>query len=153
MLETIIATGLIVFVLILLAYKLDKKHFIIKFFFILMALTLLILIPKATLDTKCELVLAYSRETYRYGQNFSGYHWDYVDPIEFNPAADAAFLFHRNTTNIYQEKCYNLTDSTTGTTLFKNYTRIYWLVWVYVIFYFMFEVLKYMGLIGFKRRK
>jgi len=43
-------------------------------------------------------------EYYVYGDNFTGYHWDYDDPPSFNPSQDGIiFLFHavHNETDIY----------------------------------------------------
>jgi hypothetical protein len=42
-------------------------------------------------------------ETYVYGANFSGYHWDYntSDAPDYNPSEDPAFLFHVNGTDSY----------------------------------------------------
>jgi len=46
------------------------------------------------------------KEIYQYGNNFSGYHWDYYgNKPNFDPATlndtDTVFLFHTNTTNQY----------------------------------------------------
>lgn len=42
-------------------------------------------------------------ESYQYGSNFTGYHWDYdtSDAPSFNPSDDPAFLFHKNITATY----------------------------------------------------
>jgi len=43
-------------------------------------------------------------EYYVYGDNFTGYHWDYDDPPSFNPSQDGIiFLFHtvHNGTTVY----------------------------------------------------
>ena len=43
-----------------------------------------------------------------YGNNFSGYHWDYRDPLEVSPNDDTqAYLFHVNRTYSYA----NFSDS------------------------------------------
>jgi len=41
-------------------------------------------------------------EVYIYGNNFSGYHWDYNEPLEPRPQDETmAYLFHRNRTALY----------------------------------------------------
>ena len=41
-------------------------------------------------------------ETYVYGNNFSGYHWDYTNPLEGRPQDPAeGFLFHTARYNNY----------------------------------------------------
>jgi len=42
-------------------------------------------------------------ESYQYGNNFTGYHWDYdtSDAPNFNPSSTDVFLFHKNTTDRY----------------------------------------------------
>lgn len=41
-------------------------------------------------------------QVYRYGNNFSGYHWDYADPLEPRPQdPDEAFIFHIDETKDY----------------------------------------------------
>jgi len=48
-------------------------------------------------------------EAYQYGNNFSGYHWDYdtSDAPDFNPSDNPAFLFHKNITDAYTHVDYN----------------------------------------------
>ena len=37
-----------------------------------------------------------SNTTFIYGNNFSGYHWDYADPLENRPQdGEVGFLFHK----------------------------------------------------------
>lgn len=43
-------------------------------------------------------------ELYQYGNNFTGYHWDYdagTAPTTTNPNDVGAYLFHKNITGIY----------------------------------------------------
>ena len=43
-----------------------------------------------------------TEETFIYGNNFSGYHWDYENPIEPDDEEDAiAYLFHKEITIQY----------------------------------------------------
>lgn len=60
----------------------------------------------------------FTRETYVYGDNFSGYHWDYVSPPK---TPGDVFLFHANKT---QTKTY--------TTLSDTYSHAFG-VWLCVI--------------------
>lgn len=52
----------------------------------------------------CENLINQTRETYIYGDNYTGYHWDYTgtEPL---PAQSDTNLFHKNTTYTYFNSC------------------------------------------------
>jgi len=55
-------------------------------------------------------------EYFVYGNNFSGYHWDYTNPLEPRPQDPTiAYLFHTNRTTTYK----TTTDDTTTRTMGK----------------------------------
>lgn len=74
-----------------------SEQALIGFFF-------LFLLSFSIINNDVQYVIGENTSTYYvYGRNFTGYHWDYSDPLELptNPADDTAYLFHENTeTNI-----------------------------------------------------
>lgn len=56
-------------------------------------------------NAPCENLLSKTYESYTYGDNFTGYHWDYsAGTAPVGPQADE-YLFHRNTTYYYVNSC------------------------------------------------
>ena len=61
----------------------------------------LFLLSFVVMGNNLEYEIGYE-ETYIYGNNFSGYHWDYANPLEARPQdPDLAYLFHTNRTALY----------------------------------------------------
>lgn len=118
--ELIIGIGIVVFLFMFLATKLEKEHFIMKLLLIFMAVSILILIPKATLDQKCENVV---------NQTFG--HDTYVDYL-------------------YIEDCHNIANGTTSTIFYKAYMYFLVVFWLYVIGFFAYKVLLHYGIIWSK---
>jgi len=60
-----------------------------------------------TVTEICTPMVESFTELYVYGDNYTGYHWDYANepPPEFNDVN----LFHVNRTNYYTDYCYNQT--------------------------------------------
>ena len=107
----IIGIGIVLSILIYLGFKLDNEHIAIKSFFILSFFFLVLLIPKALIDSNqtCEILDNTTTEIYIYGDNYSGYHSDY----DFQPTTiDELNLFHRNITHNYNIYCFDNNSNT-----------------------------------------
>ena len=73
------------------------------------------------------------------------YHWEYQGD-EIPPQLDNdAFVFHVYRANNYTTYCYNATSGSTPISFMKNYGRIVWVFWIYVIMYFAYRMLIYFG--------
>jgi len=153
MIETIIALGVVLFVLLYISFNLEKEHFILQLFLLFISLFVLILIPKAALDmgNDCETVLNSTSEIYEYGNNFSGYHWDYdAGTAPDGPQLDA-YLFHREISYTYTENC--LGNNATETTFYKLVMWIVRIISTYIVFYFLFSVFFWLGKNGKNKSK
>lgn len=135
-LASIIGICIVAFGILYFTFLWDKKeHLILRllgsFFFV----GLLILVPKTALDNSenCEFVLTKQRESYIYGDNFSGYHWDYINPPNLNPSDDI-FLFHRNVTNTYDYVCVESEYNTP----FIFYEVVVWFVRIFITYVFVY---------------
>lgn len=136
--------GIFSFLLLYMFYILkdNKQQELFKFFLLLTALGVLILIPKAAIDdqTTCEIVLNDTQEIYRYGDNYSSYHWDYTSPL---PSVSDVNLFHRNTTYNYDTYCYTKAGNTP--TIFNRAVAVfYWISMTYIFIFISWMVLKYL---------
>lgn len=101
----------------------------ILMFFLL--ISSLFLVGKSAYDDRnyCELVLTDVYETYKYGNNFTGYHWDYdagTAPETLNPNDVSAYLFHKNISNTYDYVCIDNSSNTS--------------VWIYRIPLFIIQM-------------
>ena len=80
---------------------------------------------------------------YKYGNNYTGYHWDYQSPPENPPITDIN-LFHDYTTYVYENTC---DDLATPFTLSVLYVLTSYLIYGGVLFlfigsiYFVFRIL------------
>lgn len=102
-----------------------EYDFVFLGFTAIFALFLAFNISSVGISNDCDLVLTQTRETYVYGSNFTAYHWDYDygDPDDDEEDELTPFLFHKNTTNTYDNVCSN--ENTFAT----NFLRL-----IYVIF-------------------
>lgn len=137
--QLVLGAGIISFLLFYFAKELDKKeHFALRLIFFGLGLLMLIPLSKGIIDSGsvCENVLNSTLENYVYGDNYTSYHWDYTYSNP-NPNADVN-LFHKNTTYNYDYICYDITDSSTGATVYKITSWIMRLYLAYVLYYFVF---------------
>ena len=123
MIETVLAIGIIVLIFIVLSFALDKEHYLLKLFFLLSALTLIIFIPKSVLDDECY-------------------------PVVIN-----ATVVGDTTTYDYGTECIQNTTSSTQGDLFKQYTWIYRVIWIYILIFIFHQVYSRKDLIRAKIRK
>lgn len=141
----IIGVGFVSFIILYFVFNMkDTDHPIIRLLLILFAFIFLILVPKVIIDTQsdCEILLNKSEEVYRYGDNFSGYHWDYDNSTAPKLPGDA-YLFHKNTTFTYSEYCTTAT-TTTAATFYKMVIWLYRLFAAYIIVYLFVLSLQYL---------
>ena len=113
-------------------------HFIFRLLLLIFFLNILLLLSKSTLDN-CEIVKVETVTKYKYGNNFTGYHWDYDNNPP--PAQNNVFIFHTNTTNTFKEICYTQNKNTALT----FYNIVLWLnrlFWLYVIIYLSYYVFR-----------
>lgn len=63
----------------------------------------------------CEYQTNYTDNVQIWGNNFTGYHWDYMTPLEPRPQdSDVAFLFHVKEYPNYNYVCQTITNWTIG---------------------------------------
>lgn len=131
MLSMIIATAVIVLFLFLLAWFVKTReeepgqYEPITLLIILVALSILILVPVATLTDICEPVIDQENETYYY-------------------RADNANLTNYTIKDYgYTTYCFNETTSQINETLYQAYSRSYWVILGFIILYFIYRVFMY----------
>lgn len=117
MIENIIAVGIVAFLFIYLSSKLEKGHFILQLILIFSAMTLLILIPKAGIEQQCTPVI--------------------------NSTSNTTGL----TEYTYTTYCYSPSQGTAKSIFYNIFLGIYVVFWIYVLIYFIYKVLEYMGVI------
>ena len=149
--ELIAGIGIVLFVLSYLFIKLGEKeqsHMVLQLFLLGFIVGGFLILGKAGIDANCEIKLNDTRETYKYGDNFTDYHWDqYIvgDEPTFHPNDDVAFIFHRYVDYNYVEVC---EDDNTETIFYRFLVWISRIIVAYIIVYYIYEVLKYFSLIG-----
>jgi len=148
LLALIIGIGIICFLLLYLAFNLDKSHTLLKILLFFLFLSALNLIPKAIIDNydDCELVLNNTQEIYVYGNYFEGYHWDGYNTTAPLQTDKNAYLFHKNTTNTYTEVCVTNTKDT-GNILLRLSVFIWYICIAYMILYLIWEALKFASIV------
>lgn len=137
-LATVVAIGLVSFLMFFFASQLEEEHGILKFLTIMFALALLIVMPAVvTNNEECSYLLTNESSYYVYGDNYSSYHWDYTSP---SPSVNDISLFHDYTTYYYEEYC--VTDeSNTTNTFFKLVMWFYRLFITYIILFLGYNAL------------
>lgn len=119
MITLIIAIAVVSIIIILLSILLPKEHNALKFFMIMVGFALLILIPKATLDQPCSLV---------------------INHTETSGSAPVVEQYY------YITQCTNQTSTgTTNLIFYKTYVWFYGLIFVYLFFYLVWSLLNYAG--------
>lgn len=149
----LVGIGITAFLLLYLMFKLKtdvdaggQNHFILQLLLLFFIIGTIALLGKATMDesSNCEWLTNQTSELYVYGNNFTGYHWDYdTGTAPDGPQVDA-YLFHKNITYDYGYYC---SDSINNTGL-NFYKTIMWLVrllFTYIFLYLTYEILKYLG--------
>lgn len=61
---------------------------------------------------KCDYLGNYSNNVYSYGENYSGYHWDY--DYSLNPSESTVRLFHVKEYPTYNYNCETIENKTIG---------------------------------------
>ena len=138
MLEIIISLGLVGFLLITLAFKLDDEtHPVLKVFALFFTIFIMVLIAKSGYDSRfvCEILGNYTNNVYQYGANFSGYHWDY--DYDLNPAQAPDYeLLHVREYKEYDLYCFeNPYITQTSATGFKVSLWFFSLIGIYLIIF------------------
>jgi hypothetical protein len=153
-LSIILGTLGISFLLFYFANNLDTEIFwlnILKLFVVLFALFFLIVVPKAMLNSDCELLLHKTHEnsTYIYGNNFTtgAMHWSIHSNSAPNTNNDI-FLFHLNTTKTHYYSEYCKDTDTTATIAFNAYLFFVGIIGIFMLIYYTVTVFDY-----FKKRK
>ena len=141
MLNIIIATGLIAAILLVIGFKLDDKHQVLKVLSLFFAIYCILMLGKFTLDSKevCYREVESIYNHYSYGNNFtqstnSQDHWSTgnVPTQQVLNSVGNVFLFHVNTTYHYHDVCYNETNSNTPKTVYTTSLWYFRIVFVYV---------------------
>lgn len=120
-----------------------ESHNALQILMFFLLLSSLFLVGKAAYDDRnyCDLVLTDIMETYQYGNNFTGYHWDYdTGTAPDGPQVDA-YLFHKNISNTYDYVCVDNTTST-GKWLYKIPLFIIQVAGIYLILYLIKMIYK-----------
>lgn len=150
LIAAVIGIFAICFLLVYIIFHLDGEHFLLKLLLFLILLVCLPLIPKLLVQNadNCEFLINYTKDTYKYGVNLSGYHFDdYGVPPAFKRDIDDAkdaLVFHNNRTYYYAEYC-TTQSTTTYDTLMKTTVWIWVLSITYMIIYLIWVVLKFTG--------
>jgi hypothetical protein len=141
----IVGVAVISAVFLTIAFKLDQEHGLLRFAFILFAMGLMFLIPASLVhdDTTCDTVIISEESLYVYGNNFTGYHWDYDTGTAPDGPQVGAYLFHKNTTYDYGEHCYNVTSS--AVSFVKAVKYPYWLFIAYLVVYLFYKAALALG--------
>jgi len=92
-----------------------------------------------TNQAPCQELLVNESSYYVYGDNYSGYHWDYEEP---NPSATDINLFHTETSYIYEDSCADRTTPSSIEMLFVAYTYVLYMVLLVSVLALMFLGLK-----------
>lgn len=91
-------------------------------------------------EAPCEWKINKTTELYKYGNNFTGYHWDYdAGTAPDGPQTDA-YLFHKNTTYTYFDTCATRTAPEGSSALVVIFT---WMLFV-LAFASVFAVIIYL---------
>lgn len=140
----LLGVAILVSAFLVIAFKLDEEHGLLRLAFILLSMGLLLFVPAAVLHSQehCEVVV--NDTTYVYGNNFTGYHWDYdTGTAPDGPQVDA-YLFH--SLNEYTTYCYNSTGIGVG--LVKAIKYPYWLFIAYLVVYLFYRAALALGASG-----
>lgn len=140
-LATVVGIAFMASFFLVFALQLDiKEHNVLRNLLIIFSFSSLLLIPNAIINQQvCEPLLNDSYEIYMYGNNFTGYHWDYNTGTAPDGPQVGAYLFHKNVTNTYEEHCYNPMTSAKG---FLKAANLAYLVFIaYIIVYLGYKSL------------
>lgn len=127
-----------------MAFQLDQKHVIIKVISLIFAVLMLLILSNHLLVTQdnCEIVLNRQEEVFVYGDNYTGYHYDYYIDNP-NPSVTDLNLFHKNITYNYTQVCFDY-GGTSPLSSFKvtNYfIQIFqWYIFIFIL-YFILDVM------------
>jgi hypothetical protein len=141
-LSVVVGVGVIAFFFLAFAGLVDReKHKHIRNFLLIISFPLLMIIPGSLSleQTVCELKLNTTYETYQYGNNFTGYHWDYDTGTAPDGPQTDAYLFHKNITNYYGQYCYTVSNGSRA--LFTSYALMLLVFVVYVFLLFFKEII------------
>ena len=131
-LAVVVAIGLVCALMFYFAGQLEQEHSILKFLTIMFALALLLVVPAVvTNNEECDYFLANTSAYFVYGNNYTGYHWDYTVG---NPSINDINLFHEERSYEYEELCVS-DDSNTTTTFFKLVMWFYRLFILYILIF------------------
>lgn len=142
-LALVFGVGITVIVFMLFTRLINgEKHEHIKNFLLIIIFPLLFLIPASLVldQTVCEVVLNSTYNTYQYGNNFTGYHWDYDTGTAPDGPQTDAYVFHINTTNTYDNYCYDKANGSQG--FLRAYVIILIVVMTYIFIVFFTDILK-----------
>jgi hypothetical protein len=149
MLDAVILYVGVAALLLVLAMALDQ-HKVLKFLAVIFCVYVILISGSAAINsaTVCDLKLNYTRSNLVYGENFTGYNWDYASPPNPNTLQEI-YLFHVNETQYYSQYCYtNEAEKETAKTFYKTVLWFFRLVFVYMFVFMVYTVLTYLGLVG-----
>lgn len=153
-LTALVGIAILVSTFLVIAFKLDEEHGILRFAFIMLSMGLLLFVPAAVLNSQeiCEVVVNSSEDYYQYGDNFTSDHWDtytvipFADSPTFSPSDKQVFIFHKYTSYDYTNYCYN--SSGVGVGLVKAVKYPYWLFIAYLVVYLFYRSALILGSTG-----
>ena len=117
-----------------------REHIFLRLILVFFFLQCIIFVAKGVYED-CDYVLNYTRSYEIYGDNYTGYHWDYLNPPK--PTLADVNLFHTNVTYQYTYLCKPV--SLTNEKLFTSTLWLQRIFWIYIILY-----LSYYWLIKYK---
>lgn len=147
--ELILILGIASFILLTIAFKLEERHAIVKFFSLMFAVFCLLMLGNAALDTNyyCDTVIKEKWITNIYGDNFTdgSYHWDeHSDPPTPNQIT-GVYIFNINESFTYELSCIEKPYTDNITKLFYKVTLWFFrLIIVYMLGFMIYLVLDYL---------
>lgn len=139
----------VAFLILYFIRDLQTEHIALRLFGIFMFLALITIAGKAAIDPNCHLVLNNTQEIFIYGNNYTGYHWEYDDSPP-PPGINETNLFHRNTTYYYHTACEERPNNT-DVIFYKTLLIFDYIVIAYIFIYFLRKVLEWKGIIKPKK--
>lgn len=141
MMEILFSVAVFAIILLGIAKTLDEKHNLLKLLIICVVVIATIIIGTNAQfhDEKCDLVMLNETHFYSYGNNYTGYHWDYENSPVPPAAGNTISLFHQNVTYEYGYNCYS-TGVNDGLTLYRLILGFLVVFFIYVVFYYAYAV-------------
>lgn len=143
----VIGLGIIAALFMLLAFKLDEQHQVIKVTALIFSILSMLAISSSVLNNQdhCEILVNYTNNVYVYGSNFTGYHWDY--DYDLNPAQAPDYeIFHVKQYYTYDRFCFDNPAEGSGLSVFKLMNYFIRILQWYALVFIIYWIFNYFGI-------